>query len=260
MKTSLKKVDMPLIAAGRGRLSYGGHQAWYAERSARMAGCGSVAAANALAVLAKSDREAASALPLAGGPDGRYERTGYLAFMESIYTLMGSGFNFQKPVGITISRYVRSVLSYGLSRGLYLIPHILLTPYRKADEAEAFLREALLNGQAITLAMSWNRIVALFDDDFGPKAETIKNHYMTVSGLEELPDGDIDLLISTWGRKGRIRFNDLVASWQSPRAVDTALIWFERGASEKDTKKALRTARWLVIRTLLRVPVNIFAR
>ena len=260
MDKPFKKVDMPLIVSGRGRLSYGGHQGWYADRSARAAGCGSVAAANALAVLARHDEAANTALPLTADADGRYERSSFLRYMEGIYSLMGSGFHFQKPVGISISRYVRSVLKYGLKQGIPLTYEALLTPYCSSERAESFLEEAFDRGQAVTLAMSWNSVVAYFDDFHGPAAETLKNHYVTVSGIETAPDGRILLLISTWGRRGMIRLDELTASWQSCRAVDTALIKFSRASSEKETKKALRTARWLVARTLLRIPVNIFAR
>lgn len=248
--TGMRTLDLPIVR-GQNQLSYGGHQAWYDDRAARRAGCGSVAAANSLAVLAGHDSEAAACLDLWPDSDGRYSRQDYLAYMQGIYRRMGCGLKLNKPVGITVSRYVRSVLIYASERNLYLRPHILLTPYCSASEAESFLKDAFDAGAAVTLALSWNQVPVLFSDKKKPQIRPVKNHYVTISGIDEDAERRVRLIISTWGRKASLLLDDLAASWQSPKAVDTALIFFTPDGDERSLKKALRQARWLVLKTVL---------
>ena len=237
-------------------MSYGGHQAWYPDRPARQAGCGSVAAANQLAVLAFGDKVVSERLCLIPEPNGSYTQSAFLSYMEGIYRRMGCGIRITKPVGITISRYVRSVIRYGIDRGLWFEPHILLTPYRSYEEAKEFLDKALDDGQAVTLALSWNEVPILFDDDRKPQLRPVKNHYLTISGMEKGTGEDTALTISSWGRKGILQLKDLVRSWQSPKAVDTALIYFTADGSKVSSARAYRRARWLVLKTLLRIPFH----
>jgi len=249
----MTNLELPLIKNNRNQLSYGGHQAWYSDRPARQAGCGSVAAANQLAVLAAADRGTAERLDLHREPDGHYSQQAYLSYMEGIYRRMGCGLKLNKPVGITISRFVRSILRYADERGLSVTPHVLLTPYVSYEEARAFLQEAFSLGQAVTLALSWNQVTILFPDEKKPQTRLIKNHYLTISGMSDESDEDSLLTVSTWGRRGIIRLRELAASWQSPRAVDTALIYFTSGEETGSSRNDRRAARCLVLKSAMRV-------
>lgn len=67
---------------------FGGNQEWFARYTARLSGCGPVAAANALACLAAADPRLAALIDLHPDRDGRVGLEAYQAFMERVYELV----------------------------------------------------------------------------------------------------------------------------------------------------------------------------
>ncbi len=78
----------PVPPAAEGKATapfFGGDQEWLARYTARLAGCGPVAVANAFATFAAADFHIADAVELHPAPDGTVPLAVYTAFMERVY-------------------------------------------------------------------------------------------------------------------------------------------------------------------------------
>lgn len=76
----------PQLAEGESALPFfGGDQEWFAGYTARLSGCGPVAAANAFATLAAADARLAAVLNIHPGPDGSVGLEVYKDFMERVF-------------------------------------------------------------------------------------------------------------------------------------------------------------------------------
>lgn len=79
------RIEMP----GR-RPAFGGNQAWFLRHTARVSGCGPVAAANLLAVHAQQRPAVLAKTGLQRLPDGHWEGRSFLRFMEAVYASVGT--------------------------------------------------------------------------------------------------------------------------------------------------------------------------
>ncbi|MBQ0059095.1 MAG: hypothetical protein KBS83_03935 [Lachnospiraceae bacterium] len=240
----MKTDKMPLIKTPDGAYTYGANQAWFKDPKARKAGCGSVSAAHLIYALSGSSM---------------VYREVFEVLMTDIYRSMGAGFGKKNPTGISVGRYTRSVLRYGLKNNLCLKAHILLGTYTHEDKARRFIKDAIDQGYLITLNMGINKIVAHYQDQPRPSAVDISYHFVTISDYTMADDGDMTLTISTWGHKATISFKELYLSWQSPLAVDSGMIYFTKEGSPASVRKQICHSYLLVLRTLLRVPGHLFA-
>jgi len=239
---SMENLLFPKIKLSDGTISYGGNQAWYSSKAAADGGCGSVAAANALTALASSSSEVARKLGISPGRDGIYQESPFKSFMENVYSYVGSGFYFIRPFGIGIAKYVQRVLLYASRRGIYLRPHVYPTAFASYNRPVRFIYKGLKENGAVGLMASWNSYNAVFTYPKGSATAKIKNHFLTVTGIEKTEDGDYRLTVSTWGKKGTISYKEVYQSWQGFRAFGTALVFFTTGGSSFSVKKDIPAA------------------
>lgn len=229
------------IAQPDGSVSYGGAQAWFEEELGRTSGCGSVAAANMLACLAKKYPDFQKKWNLDFQENGRISRESFLDFQESVFSFVGS-WRWPKPMGIGIWRYTRRTLLYAASRQVYLQPHALVTSCISDHERPlAFIRGGLKRAGAVTLLTTWNS----FAD--------IKNHFITITDIEKTDGGEVLLEVSTWGKKAVYSYDEIWQSWQSCRAVGTALVYFTPAESPAVTEKSGRRCHRLLFYSVSKI-------
>lgn len=243
----------PRILGEGGALSFGGNQNWYSRYTSLYSGCGPVAAANVVAVLARGQGLAAR-LGLGAGktpiPRAKFE-----ALMDESYEIMGSlelpflpaalDSRFEKAggnreqmgplaklppsLGNTLRPFVRGTLALAREYGLRPQPHVLYTHFAGEQRALRFIRQGLGAGSPVVLLTRFNRHpLTLYPE--GPKGAAVESritspHFMTIARLAKKPGG-YDVWLSTWGMPARVDLGALARSWRPPLALGSALLYF----------------------------------
>ncbi len=236
--------------------SYGGDQTWFSSNTKAAGGCGSVAGANALRCLAKTDGSFAGMITgskivppqikeaLTSDTPGH---DSFSLLMTGVYETMGSfeifplnliydrkersskPFNVLKStLGLTNTGFIIGVIRFCRKLGIDVEVKSFACAFASKEEAEKFIREGLKKSGAVVMLTCHNRHNArLFKPDADLSARltdgadsSIKSHFTTITDI----DND-RLLITTWGKPGIVDFNELAGSWKSIKAYEASLMY-----------------------------------
>lgn len=245
---------------------YGGDQSWYSSNTRAMAGCSSVAAANSLRSLCFADancRKIISDSKTIPYPVKRAllskdcNKEDYLMLMTLAYEVIrafeifplniiydrknreNKFFKYVKPNnGRSSIGFISGTLRLAKKLGLFLKCHPLPTAFCTKESAIRFIDEGLKNSGSVVLLTSYNKhSLKLFHftmlnkllDNSNPNSYTdcpcgeasMKCHFATIIGRR----GE-DVMISTWGRVATTTIDELVSSWHSIKAWESALFYF----------------------------------
>ena len=280
MNTNYLKLS---IKDENGNCYYGGDQSWFSSNTRAMAGCSSVAGVNTLRLLCSTRQEAWDAIRESKTVPSPIKnallhknvlRDDYLMLMTGMYEVMkafeifplnliydrhsrdNKFFKYVKPnTGRSSIGYIIGVLRYAQKSGLYLKYHALPTAFCSKEEASEFIRKGLEESGCVTLLTSYNK------HDLKVFHPTMMDRLTTDSSdnaFNECPCGDTymkchfaiisdiktnQVMISTWGKIATANFNDLVKSWHSIKAWESALFYFTP-ATKKEMRHSLLTA-WI---------------
>ena len=237
---------------------YGGDQDWYLSNTRAMAGCSSVAGANALRALAKSNRSSHDTLKDSKRMSAPIRRAllsdkcskdDFVLLMTDVYSVMRSfeifplnkiydqkerNNKFFKKIkpnnGRSSIGFIQGVLLYAGRLGLCLKCNALPTAFMSKDKADDFIKRGLKSSGAVVILTSYN--------EHSIKTKTgickMKCHFATITDIS----GD-EITISTWGKEAKIDFNELVSSWHSIKAWESTLFYFEKAEKPEMIKSLL---------------------
>ncbi len=243
-----KKNICPKIKSN-GTISYGGNQSWFPRNSAYKGGCGPVSGANVLASLAYQYPHINRALSLPFKNDNTLIQSDYFVIMEELYrkmlvveipvlnkiydNLSRRDKIFSKlPInlGIGTCRFTAGLLRYGLEKKIFLKHFSLSTMFCSYEKGLNFIRFALEKNLPISLLTTNSSYsFTLYDTETLDNGSSRKmhKHFVTITGIVEPTDcTSPELIISTWGKPGRISYDILYHSWQSPLSFGSAMIFF----------------------------------
>lgn len=252
------KIDGP-----NGSKYYGGNQDWYSSNTWAMGGCGSVAGANALRSLARSNKqvrrdiinskrlpsEVKSAL-CAISPS----KENYSHLMTGIYNMMWAielfplnklydkctrgdkRFRFIKPnCGLTNTGFIIGIIRYAARIGLNVKVRFLPTAYVDKSTGADFIKDGLQKSGSVVLLTSYNKhnlhmfpsdskLESRLESSYKGYDASMKCHFATITDM----DIDTDrLLITTWGQPAVADFNEVAKSWHSIKAFESTLMYIE---------------------------------
>ncbi|MCR4806664.1 MAG: hypothetical protein K5857_03215 [Lachnospiraceae bacterium] len=276
-----KKYD-PLTVrdSSSGKEYYGGDQEWYRSNTRAYAGCGSVACANMLRILADRYPDAF----LREGVDAELkrltgetlEKSDFVELMSSIYRTMPvlelplirslydlckrSNKVFKKIVrpsyGMSINGFIRGSLKYSDMRGLKLHAHSLPTVFCPYEKGLDFIREGLDKGGCVVMLTSLNHHpLRLYNAKAGQleggyDSKGVRSHFMTITGLVDEPEGSPLVKITTWGRVATVPYDKLNRSWQKMRAFTSCLYYFTPAESEAIVRADIRNSIFVLFKAL----------
>lgn len=212
---------------------YGGDQAWFMRNTQARSGCGHVAALNAFLTLTHR-------FPI--------DKAAYMRYMHEMYRCMGA---FETPIlrkiydmnrNIAICRlippsfgqnsigFILGMLRFAKRRGLSLRSRFCPTFFCSYKRGLAFIKKGLEECGAVTMLTARNRHpLTLYSSTVSastPQGTTgIKNHFVTITGIDESTP-HVKLFISTWGRIATVDYEDLVRSWHTLGALQSAMYYF----------------------------------
>ena len=257
---------------------YGGNQDWYSSNTMAYAGCGSVAAANMLRVLAGRYPDAFTGTDSEIGTltDEKYYKSSLLKLMADIYNTM---LVFETPLirriydfgkqknrgrklykylipsfGMSICGFIQGTLRFCESKGLLLHSHSLPTAFISRKRGIDFIKRGLETSGSVVILTSLNRHpLKLYNGECGRLEKGydtkygMKSHFALITGIESQDDVDT-LVISTWGRVASVEYSQLYKSWQSPLAFTSCLFYF----TPVKSKRVVKTDKMLAIAALIK--------
>ncbi len=281
------------ICDADGTLYYGGDQAWYASNTWAMAGCGSVAGANSLRLLAMKDPELYSEIRTSKYIPTELKRAllfkrpkkdDYLMLMTGMYRSVWTWeyyplnriydrhernqklfTKYLRPNGgASSSAFIRGVLQFSRKHRLHLNAHYLPTAFCSKEQALEFIRAGLNESGCVTLLNSYNKCpmttynaqtVIARSANLRTQNATMKNHFACITGITE--GDDPRLILSTWGQLATINVSELVESWHSIKAYESTLFYFTTGTPAQ-TMHDLWTSPLCILKgvwqAILRIP------
>ena len=238
------------------KLCYGGNQQWFSSNTRALGGCGSVAGANVLRALARTDASFASGIkrskiiPASVKEALCSDNPGHEAYsllMTGVYETMGSFEIFplnriydrvsrsskvfsrlKSTMGLSNVGFIIGIIRFARKFGLDIRARYKPLAFGNKEEARDFIREGLKSSGAVVLLTCHNKVNARLykeDSDLEGKLSdgwdsTIRSHFVTIT------DMDLDrLLITTWGKPGVLDLNELAGSWQSVKAYEASLLY-----------------------------------
>ena len=245
---------------------YGGNQLWFSSNTRALGGCGSVAGANALRALARTDEAfrnlitGSKIIPaqikdaLCSDDPGHED---FSLLMTGVYETMGSMEIFplnrfydrsersskvftrlKSTLGLTNVGYIIGIIRFARKLSLDLKVRYIPAAFLSKEEARQFIKEGLQSSGAVVLLTCRNKHnVRLFKDDSSLDGKlvdgwdsSIKSHFVTITDI------DMDrLLITTWGKPGVVDFNELAGSWRSIRAYEASLMYILPATRKEST-------------------------
>ncbi|MCR5789759.1 MAG: hypothetical protein K6G83_07710 [Lachnospiraceae bacterium] len=248
-----------IVDEDTGEQFYGGRQAWFERHTMTFAGCGVVAAANAMRVLLcmnpKLYESAKGKLSILGNvivtkaeyTDVINDMYRHMFVMEipGINLLYDKGnypygskmFKFLAPsYGMTAASVIRGLLRYAKNNGILLHHRYLSAAYVDYDRGLAFIKEGLKQSGAVILMTCYNRHPITLHQGKTVSQSSMKTHFATITGVTE-ENGEPVIRLSTWGKLATVPYRTLHESWQKRRAYASALFCFL-----PETSKALYRA------------------
>ncbi len=201
---------------------YGGDQSWFDEKVANKAACGSVAAANILAYMAISE----SVYKALYQYDRYIDINDYMKHMNEVYTYLHP-INIRLPlssfisksekrisIGIpNVSRIIKGVKAFSESRNVALKAYTFSKPWTVKNAAE-YIANALKDDKPIALLNGFNSNLKNIRYTYVDGRESMSSftyHWITVTGMDVSFDtGIVDIDVSSWGIKAKLRLNDIV--------------------------------------------------
>ncbi len=279
------KEPTPCLITDRdtGAVFYGGDQGWYESNTMAYAGCGSVACANMLRILAhkypeafKNERVSEDLRQLT---EESYYKDDFTGLMGRIYKSM---LVFEIPVirriydavkrsnkvfkvvpasfGMSLNGFIRGTLKYCRRQGLLLHAHAVPTAFLSYDRGLDFIREGLDKGGSVVMLTSMNRHpLRLYSGRSGElkqgydSKKGVKSHFMTITDIVESGDGEAPLIkLTTWGRVATVPYDKLNRSWHKIRAYTSCLYYFTPVQSEAVVRADIRKSYVTLIKAVLR--------
>ena len=213
---------------------FGGNQAWFPRNTQAHSGCSSVAALNSFLMLTHR-------FPI--------DKTVYLKYMNEMYKTMGA---LETPIlrkiydmnkNVKICKlippsfgqgslgFILGMLRFAKKKGLALRSRFRPTFLCSYRSGLRFIKKGLTENGAVTLLTARNRHLLTLYSAFTSTESTpqspnkMRNHFVTITGIDETA-GKVRLLISTWGRIATIDYDDLVRSWHTLGALQSAMYYF----------------------------------
>lgn len=214
---------------------YGGDQAWFARNTQARSGCGHIAALNSFLTLTHR-------FPI--------DKSTYIGYMNEMYRTMGA---FEVPIlrriydmnkDVRICRlippnfgqsslgFILGMLRFSKRRGLALRSRFRMTFFCSYRSGLRFIKKGLQENGAVTLLTARNHHpLTLYSDrtslSSAPQkaGKEMRNHFVTITGIDET-SSKVRLTISTWGRIATIDYDDLVKSWHTLGALQSAMYYF----------------------------------
>ncbi len=257
------------------KLSYGGDQRWFSSNTKAAGGCGSVAGANALRALARTDEkfcrkiESSKKIPaqiksaICSSDPGHED---FPLLMTGVYETMGSVEVFplnhiydrrersskaftrlKSTFGITNAGFIIGIIRFARKLSLDIKVKSVPAAFLTKEKARKFISEGLSASGAVVMLTCRNRHNARLypaDSDLDGKLKDgwdspIKSHFTTITDID-----DDRLLITTWGKPGVVDFNELAGSWQSIKAYEASLLYLQPCTRAEATASMLRA--WLL--------------
>ena len=229
------------------RIYYGGDQAWFIQNSKRSGGCGPIAAANILRLLAQSHPQILTRLGLSITSNNMITKVDYIQLAQKLYEQMFikevPGLNYlhnhyvhynkhfkyiPSNFGIGISGFTSGVLRFTNQQQIPLNFRSCTPTHFTYTRGLTFIRLALANGYPLAL-LNTNKPIAfsLYKDSrkLEEKTYRLRKHFVTITGLTTIQE-EPALIISTWGQTGTILYKHLYAAWQSPLSFGSAMVYF----------------------------------
>lgn len=261
---------------------YGGDQDWYSSNSRAMAGCSSVAGANALRALCHTDKNSFNTIlenkkmpaPVKRALlSSRCLKEDFLMLQTFVYEIMkafeifplniiydhkdrnNKFFRYVKPNnGRSSIGFISGLLRCARKLNLFLKYHALPTAFCTKEEAVNFIKEGLKASGSIVLLTSYNKhhLKAFFPSVFHKQeTDTIPfdlghccyETYMKCHFATITGIQDDKLIISTWGKVAYVHVDEIVRSWQSIKAWESSLFYFTL-ADKAQTRKDIFTS-WI---------------
>ncbi len=212
---------------------YGGDQAWFPRNTQAHSGCGHVAALNSFLMLTHR-------FPI--------EKKTYMSYMNEMYKCMGALevpilrkiYDMNKNVrickrippsfGQNSLGFILGMLRFAKKRGLALRSRFRFTFFCSYRSGLRFIKRGLKENGAVTLLTARNRLPLTLYSDYtnANKPQSVnkmRNHFVTITGIEEQGD-KTRLIISTWGRIATLDYDELVRSWHTLGALQSAMYFF----------------------------------
>jgi hypothetical protein len=285
MEKSNNSGNDPIIIRDRDKDKsyYGGNQEWFESNTRAYAGCGSVACANMLRILAQKYPDDFKKAGVSGSlnllTQKDFYKDDFLKLMSGIY---GSMLVFETPLvrrlydscrrggtvfkrllipsfGMSINGFIRGTLKYCRKNGLMLHAHSLPTAYCTYEKGLDFIKEGLKSSGSVVIMTSLNRhplklysgAAGSLDGGYDSK-NGVKSHFMTITGLIYEKEGEIPLIrFSTWGRIATVPYDRLHASWQKIGAYTSCLYYFTPVSSEAVVRADIRNSAAVFPKALL---------
>lgn len=254
---------------------YGGDQDWYSSNTRAMAGCSSVAAANALRMLTLTDPECRSRIRSSSkmpAPVRRSllsvscEKDDFLVLMTGVYETMRSFelfplnliydrcgrknkfFHILKPNnGRSSIGFIRGILIYASRLGLNLKYNALPTAFMDKETSADFIKTGLERSGSVVILTSYNsHPLKVFPTS--ATESVLSRSYDKTAGNNSVMKchfatitgiNDTDVYISTWGKIAVVSIDDLVESWHSIKAWESTLFYFTPADDTSEMRKNL---------------------
>lgn len=250
----------------KGNIYYGGDQSWYSSNTRAMAGCSSVAGANALRMLCKTDSSCKSAVrnsktiprPIKNALlSSKCSKDDYLMLMTGVYETMRAfeifplniiydkkdrNNKFFKYVKANTGRgsigFIIGLLRFAKKLGLLLKCNALSTAFCSKEDALNYIDEGLKASGSVVLLTSYNKHALKTFSPVTVNKSSLKDELPLSS---QCPCGDAtmkchfaiitgrtgdEVLISTWGKVATADIDELVKSWHSIKAWESTLFYF----------------------------------
>lgn len=162
------ELNFPRISLPGGHTAYGGNQDWFPTEWARKAGCGSTSGANLAAYYAA---RFPAMRALYRGDAAAFSQPEYVACMEELYGYMTPGIMGFPYAGRFARRFVEFAADHGVTLRAGGCGCL-----RSAEQAIAFVQNALQDGHPLALLILHHRAPELREDNW---------HWVTITGCIE---------------------------------------------------------------------------
>lgn len=265
---------------------YGGDQGWFTGNTRAYAGCGPVAAANTWVTLLQkfpqlSKPSSQTTLRHTAGQSYSEDfpscsKETYINLMNSIYETIGTlevpllnliynhckrdnkfFKNIAPTYGRSICGFIRGFLRYAKKHDVQLHAHTLPTAFCSYEKGLHFIETGLKECGSVVILTSFNRHpLTLYRAACGKLEQPyevkdgMRCHFATITDILYPADRSPLLVLSTWGRIASVELNELAASWQSRKALDSALFYFTPADLPEITDKDIKSARHMLFQAI----------
>ncbi|MEF9839700.1 MAG: hypothetical protein RR275_03155 [Lachnospiraceae bacterium] len=249
-------------------ISFGGNQAWLSRNTAALAGCGPISAANILVAYADVNPDYANQLGIFFYDDDIISQTDYVMLVNDIYHTLKPHelpilsqiydfvdrnnkffLHFTPYINLSMRRYIKGVLRYGLSQNIFLQFRGLSTLFCGYTRGITFIKLALTNGYPVTLLTTFNtHDITVFEHPhlYDGRVTKIKRHFVTITDIRESDTvNDTELIITIDGKTATISYTDLYKSWKSIKSFGSGLVYFIPAKDKRTVKKSIKKIKQL---------------